>query len=686
MHGMRAIGVDIGGTFTDTVLVGDGVHAVKTSSTADFTSGLTRGIEAVCERAGVSPGDVDVFSHGSTIAVNALIEGTGADTAVVTTAGFEDVIEIGEGYRDASLLYAPCNDVDPPLVPRRHRYGVTERLNADGDVVTPLDEESVDRVIDAIRETDVSAVAVCLLHAYRNPVHEERIVERFEERAPDLDVSRSSAVSPEIREYARTATTVADAYLKPALSSYLDRLETELDDVGLRAPVGIMKSDGGLARPEIAANRPVTQVVSGPVAGVNAASFVARQRGHDNVLTFDMGGTSCDAAVVADGEPVEVSHREIRGLKINGPFTNVETVGAGGGSLASVDEVGALRVGPESAGADPGPACYGRGGTRPTVTDADLVLGILNPENFAGGSVTLDEDAAREAIREHVAEPMDVSIPEAALSIRDVIDTEMASATRVVAVNEGYDPREFALVGFGGAGPVHACNVASELGVEEVVFPTNPGVLSALGLLVSDLRHEYVRSLVQTTDEIDPDEVNDAVEELVARGHEELETEGVEVEKRAFRVSFDAMYDGQAHYLNVESPGRTVTEETIEGVAAAFERAHEAQYGFVDERNPVELVNLRVTAVGATPDPEFESMTVASDADASAAKRGTREVVLSADERIETPYYDRNALSPGHRVEGPAVVELDNTTIWLPPSFDADVDAYGNLVATGGVR
>lgn len=677
---MRAIGVDIGGTFTDTVLVDDdGVHAVKTSSTDDFLTGLTRGVDAACDRAGVDPADVDVFSHGSTIAVNALIEETGAKTAIVTTAGFADVLEIGEGYRGADLLYAPCAAHDEPLVPRRYRYGVTERIDANGTVRTPLDTTDLDRVIDEVLEADVEAVAVCLLHAYRNPEHEKRVVERFAERAPDVDVSRSSLVSPEIREYARTATTVADAYLKPELADYLDRLEGDLREGGLEAPIAIMKSDGGLARPGLAADRPVTQVISGPVAGVNAASFVARQLGMENVLTFDMGGTSCDAAIVADGEAVEAPHREIRGLKINGPFTEVETVGAGGGSIAHLDDVGALRVGPDSAGADPGPACYGRGGERPTVTDADLLLGILNPENFAGGTMTLDEDAARESLRAHVAEPMGTDVASAALDVRNVIDTKMASAIRVVAVNEGFDPRAFALVGFGGAGPAHACDVATELGIDEVVFPSNPGVLSSLGLLVSDIRHEYVRSLVETVDTADPDRVTTAIAALVDRGTDDLDTEGVAPEDRAFRVSVDAMYEGQAHYLNVPVAGQTVSADDLEDLAGSFEQAHERQYGFVDDRNPIELVNLRVTAVGETPDPATATPEPASDPDAAAV--GTREVIVDVDERVQTPYYDRSRLAPGHELDGPAIVELDNTTIWIPPGFDGSIGPHGNLVA-----
>jgi N-methylhydantoinase A len=680
---MRAIGVDIGGTFTDTVLVdGDGVQAVKTSSTEDFLTGLTQGVDAVCGPADVDPAEVDVFSHGSTIAVNALIEETGAKTAIVTTAGFADVLEIGEGYRGADLLYAPCADHDEPLIPRRHRFGVAERIDADGTVQTHLDMADLDRVIDEVIAADIEAVAVCLLHAYRNPDHEKQVVDRFAERAPEVDLSRSSRVSPEIREYARTATTVADAYLKPELADYLDRLDDDLRGIGLEAAISIMKSDGGLARPGIAADRPVSQVISGPVAGVNAASFVAGQRGAEDVLTFDMGGTSCDAAIVAEGEPVEVSHREIRGLKINGPFTEVRTVGAGGGSIAHLDDVGALRVGPDSAGADPGPACYGRGGDRPTVTDADLVLGILNPENFAGGTMALEEAAARESLRKHVGEPLGTDLESAALAVRNVIDTKMASAIRVVAVNEGFDPREFSLVGFGGAGPVHACDVAIELGIDEVIFPSNPGVLSSLGLLVSDLRHEYVRSLIETVAAADSEAISAEIEALIDRGHEELDTEGVAPEDRAFRVSFDMMYEGQAHYLNVPYERQALSDGDLADLADSFERAHERQYSFVDDRNPIELVNLRVTAVGETPDPTVAAGTPASEADPAAARVGTREVVLDAEDRVQTPCYDRCGLAPGHELAGPAIVELDNTTIWLPPAFDGRVDPAGNLVAT----
>ncbi len=682
---MQAIGVDIGGTFTDTVVVTDeDVHAVKTSSTADVLTGLSRGIIEACDRAAVDPADIDAFSHGSTIAVNALIEETGAKTAVVTTEGFADVLEIREGHRGADLLYAPCNEYDAPLVPRRYRYGIEERIDADGNVRTALDIRDVDRVVDDIVGAGIESVAICLLHAYRNPEHENRVAERFQERAPGIDVSRSSRVSPEIREYSRTATTAADAYLKPELSNYLDELEDKVSNLGLDAPIAIMKSDGGLARPAIAADRPVTQVISGPVAGINAASFLASQRGLDDVLTFDMGGTSSDAAIVVDGNPVEVSHREIRGLKINGPFTKIKTVGAGGGSIARVDDVGALKLGPESAGADPGPACYGRGGTQPTVTDADLLLGILNADTFAGGSMTLNREAAYESVRAEVAEPMKTDVESAALSIREVIDTEMASAIRVAAVNEGFDPREFALIGFGGAGPAHACSVAAKLGIDRVVFPSNPGVFSSLGLLVSDIRHEYIRSIIETVDAADPDHITETIDELVARGHDELEAEGVPAPERTCRVSFDMMYQGQAHYLNVPIPATTIDSETLVNLTKAFEQAHQTQYGFTDERNPVELVNVRVTAVGATADPDRTPGEPTPTADPTDAKQGTREVVVETDIRVETPYYDSTGLQPGHELTGPAIIDRENTTMWIPPAFDGRIDQYGNLVATRG--
>jgi N-methylhydantoinase A len=681
---MHHVGVDTGGTFTDTVLIDDDeVQTVKTLTTDDLIGGIVDGFESICDRAGLDPGEVDSFNHGSTVAVNALIEKTGARTALVTTEGFEDVLEIGEGFRDRSLLYAPCGDHTPPLVPRKHRYGVTERVTADGSVETPLDEDGLETLIADLRDEEFDSVAVSLLHAYENADHERAVVETIADRASELDVSRSSAVSPEIREYSRTSTTVADAYIKPRVTSYIETLESTLRDTGYDGPMAIMNSSGGVAGPSVATSRPVTQILSGPVAGVQAAQFVGERIGIENLITLDMGGTSCDTTLIEGGDPVEVPHRYEQGMKINGPFVNIETVGAGGGSIAWLDEVDALRVGPESAGSEPGPVCYGFGGERPTVTDADLQLGILNPENFAGGEIELDADAARAALDDHVADPLGMTTTEAAVAIRDVTDGNMASALRVVSVKQGYDPREFALMGFGGAGPMHACNVAAEMGIDTVVFPDNPGLLSALGLVVSDFEHEYVQSLVVTADEADPASVEAAVADLVDRGESELDAEGVDPSDRSFDVSIDVRYTGQSHYLNVGLDGRSVTESALSTLADRFETAHEDRFGFVDDVHPVELVNVRVTARGETENPELAPGDPATE-HVSAARRGTRPVVVDVEEVVETPYYDGEALGPGHELAGPAVVELENSTVWIPPAFDARIDEYANLIATRG--
>lgn len=686
---MRLLGIDIGGTFTDTVLIdGDTIHAVKTKSTEDLITGISRGIREATDRAGITPDDIDIVSHGSTIAVNALIEKKGAKTAIIGTEGFRDILEIGEGFRDASLLYNPCGDHEAPLIPRRYRYGVAERMNAQGTPEEPLDHEHLDEIIDELEEAEMEAVAVSLLHSYRNSEHEHQIKSRIEERLPHLDVSISAEVSPEIREYSRTSTTAVDAYIKPKVSSYLDELETELRELGISSPINIMKSDGGLARPNIASKRPVTQIISGPVAGVKAGQYIGEKVGASNVLTLDMGGTSCDTAMIENGSPVEVSHRDVHGLKINGPFTNINTVGAGGGSIAWLDEVNALRVGPESAGAEPGPVCYGRGGTQPTVTDADLLLGLLNPDNFAGGSMALDVEGARDAIRTEIAVPLDMTVEEAAVAIRDIIDSKMASAIRVISVNEGIDPREFSLMGFGGAGPMHACNVADELDIDEVVVPSNPGVHSSTGLLVSNIRHEYTRSLVETVDEADPEQVTEIIDGMIEQGTDDLSSEQVAPEDRSFTVSFDMMYSGQAHYLNLMLEETELTTARLDDLVSAFETEHEKQYGFTDEQNPIELVNVRVSAVGDVVDPEIEDAYGTAEGTSDAALKGERPVVIDRETVLDTPYYDWELLGPSHTLDGPAIIEMDNSMIWLPPTFDARIDEYQNIIASknGGDR
>jgi N-methylhydantoinase A len=679
---MSRVGIDTGGTFTDTILVdGADVYTEKTRTTDDLISGILKGFRAVCDQADIDPGEIDGFSHGSTVAINALIEKEGAKTALVTTEGFRDVLEIGRGFREHDLLYSPCGSYQPPLIKRRHRYEVAERYEKGEGAVTPLDMDDVDRVIDEILAEGYESVAVCFLHAYEFADHEEAFADRLRERAGDVDISLSSDVSPEIREYARTATTTVDAYLKGRVSSYISDLEDEMAAAGLTTPINIMKSDGGAARSQLAKSRPVSQTVSGPVAGVKTASVLGDRIDRDNLITFDMGGTSIDSAMIQGGEPIESPTRKVEGMPINGPFVDIVNVGAGGGSIAWLDDVDALRVGPQSAGANPGPVCYGHGGTEPTVTDADLVLGLLNPESFASGGVDLQTEAARDALREEIAEPLGMDVEEAALAIRDLIDNKMAGAVRTISIDKGFDPRSFALMGFGGAGPMHACNVASELDIDTVIFPNNPGITSSLGCLLSDLKHDYVRSIIEVRDDLDSDTVNGILTELLDRGRSDLDAEGVPEDKREFAVSFDMRYSGQAHNLNIRMNGLEFSTAAADQLVADFTENHEEQYDFVDEENPVEFVNARVTARGRVEKP---SLRIADPADTppESAKQGEREVTVARDERVMAPYYEWSAVQPGHRFEGPGIFELSNSTMWLPAEFDAEIDEYKNLIAT----
>lgn len=688
---MYRVGVDIGGTFTDIILMGDkeDTWVIKTPTTDDLISGIAQGVSAACEQANATPQDIGSFGHGSTVALNALIEETGAETAVVTTEGFRDVLEFRDGARPASLLYNNCGEYEQPLVPRTHRYEVPERIDSAGAIETTLDIDVLDDVIDDLKQNNVESVAISFLHSYQNDEHERTVADRIKERAPELAVSFSADVSPRIREYSRTSTTAVDAYLKPTVSTYLDELQGTLEEQGLSVPINIMQSDGGLARPKIAAQRPYTQIIAGPVAGVKAAQFIGEQIGTENLMTFDMGGTSCDAALIKDGEPVFEPYRATRGMKINGPFINLVTVGAGGGSIAWLDAVDALRVGPRSAGANPGPVCYDRGGTQPTVTDADLILGMLGSDNFAGGNLDLNESAARESIREHVADPLGMSVEEAALSVRDIIDSKMASALRVISVEEGRDPRDFALMGFGGAGPMHACSVADEIGISTVIFPNNPGLLSALGLMVADIKHEYVRSVVQTIDELDLASLNETVSELLHRGANELAAEEVPPASRLYQISFDVMYAQQAHSLSIPLAAESVepdafelTDADIGDVAALFETEHEAKYGFVDENTPIKLADVHVTAVGNidNPDPETEAAT----GSVTGAVSEKRPVLLTEEgtrREITATAYDWELLPVSSTVDGPAILEMSNSTVWITPDYHVEIDANKNAIA-----
>ena len=648
------LGVDVGGTFTDVVAPVDGelVTAKVPSTPRDQSEGVLRGVDA----SRVEPGDVVAFAHGMTVATNALLERSGARTALVTTEGFRDVIEIGR--QDRPSLYDLTEDRPPPLVPRELRFTVRERMGPDGEL-EPLDEAGLERVVSAVGEAEVEAVAVCLLFAFLHPEHERRVGEALRRALPDAHLSLSSEVLPEFREYERFATTVCDAYLGPRLGAYLRKLAGRVEEAGMPAPL-VMQSSGGVTPLEEAAANAAACVLSGPAGGVVGAAYVAEASGHADLLTFDMGGTSTDVATVSAGRVATTTESQVAGVPLKLPMVDVHTVSAGGGSIAWVDAGGALRVGPRSAGADPGPAAYGQGGEDPTVTDANLVLGYLADGRELGGEVRLRAELAERALA-GVGERLGLGPVDTALGVVRVADAEMVRALRVISVERGLDPREFALVAFGGAGPMHACSLAEELGMRTVLVPRASGVLSALGLAVSDVRRDYVRPFLAGLDEVRARDVGRAFGELEASAREDLE--GPECERQA-----DLRYRGQSFELTVDAV------EEPEELAGRLHDAHERRYGYRLEEEPVEVVNLRLTATVRREKPRLEEGEPDGDAEA-----GRRRASFHG-EWTEAPVLDRARMGRGSALEGPAVVELAEATCVVPPGWGGRVDEAGTLV------
>jgi N-methylhydantoinase A len=644
------LGVDVGGTFTDLVALVDGrLVTAKVPSTPEDQS---RGVMASVEAAEL--GEVAAFAHGMTVATNALLERRGARTALVTTEGFRDVLEIGR--QDRAHLYDLARDRPPALVARELRFTVRERMGPGGEI-EPLDEESVREAVDRVREAEVDAVAVCLLFGFLHPEHERRVGEALREALPDAHVSLSSEVLPEFREFERLSTTAADAYLAPRLRAYLRSLGERADDGGLPVPL-VMQSSGGVAEIGHAAEAAAACVLSGPAGGVVGAAYAARASGHRDVLTFDMGGTSTDVAPIVDGEAQTTTEFVVAGVPIRLPMVDVHTVSAGGGSIARADEGGALRVGPRSAGADPGPAAYGKGGEDPTVTDANLLLGYLADGARLGGEVTLRRELAEEALAQ-VGGRLGLDPVETALGVVRVANAEMTRALRVISVERGLDPREFALVAFGGAGGMHACALAEELGMGTVLVPRASGVLSALGLAISDVRRDYVRPFLSALDEADEGELEASFGELEEAGGRDLE------EPRPRRRA-DLRYRRQSFELTVEA-------DDLGALGDRFHAAHERRYGYRMEDEPIEVVNLRVIATVEVEKPELREERAAGE-----AEPGSRRVVVDGEEH-EAAVLDRDALGAGSEVEGPAVVEFREATCVVRPGWRGAVDEVGTL-------
>lgn len=675
------IGIDSGGTFTDVCLFDDatGMVAVwKVPSTPDDPSrAIARGTQEGVERVGASPANIAYFGHGTTVGTNALIQHRGVKTGLITTEGFRDLIEIGRQKRPD--LYDLQADKAPPLVTRDLRFGVAERVRHDGAVETPLDEGAVRQAARALKAEGVKAVAIGFLYGFVRPEHEEAAKRIVTEEFPEAFICASHEVAPEFREYERISTTVVNAYLGPVMQGYIRRLADRLKELGLKATPHLTQSNGGVIGFDMAARLPVRTVLSGPSTGVVAAQAIGAMIGIPNLITFDMGGTSSDVALLDDGEAKLASEANVHGYPIKAPMLDIHTVGAGGGSLAAIDSGGLLKVGPRSAGADPGPVCYGRGATEPAVTDANVVLQTLNPTHLLGGRMPIDQSLSKQAIG-HLAEELGLDLMATAQGIISVVTANMAKAIRVISVQRGHDPRDYALVAFGGAGPLHAARLARELDMKRIVVPRNPGIGCALGLLLTDLRANFATTRLATlSDALVPDmaEIFVALQEQADHWFAE---EGVASADRRLKRTADLRYHGQNYELAIDVPDGPITSATIAALAEGFAAAHKRLYGFVAEGEAVQLVTYRVEAVGLVPKAAFRPEPDAGP-DASHAIIGSREVWFpEAGGFVACPIYDRDKLKSGNRFAGPAIVEqMDSTTVLLP-GMTATVEPYLNLI------
>ncbi len=681
------IGVDSGGTFTD-VCVFDEVRGSldvwKVSSTpADPSVGIAAGVrEALAAFTDARAGSAGVvhFGHGTTVGTNALIQGRGARTGLVTTAGFRDVLEIRRQTRPE--LYDLQTEKPPILVSRDLRLEVRERVLFDGSVAVPLDEDDVRAAARRLRAEGVQAVAVCFLFSFLTPAHEARVREIFAEEWPEAFVSLSHDIAPEFREFERTSTVVVNAYLGPIMKSYIERLVPRLAELGVGPAPHLTQSNGGVISAEAAQREPVRTVLSGPAAGVMGALAVGRLAGYETLITFDMGGTSSDIALIENGRPQMAGSADVHGYPLKVPMLGINTVGAGGGSLARIDN-GLLKVGPASAGADPGPVCYGRGNSEPTVTDANVVLGVLNQTHLLGGRMPIDAAASRASI-ERLAAGLGIAPMAAAEGIIRVVTANMAKAVRVISVERGYDPRDFTMMAFGGAGPIHAALLARELDIPRVLVPKYPGILCALGLLLTDLRTDLTVTRYVLLGPETIGTVADGFDELDRRAEAWFSHERIEPARRRTAKALDMRYGGQGYELTVAWPEEEADADArLDVLRARFETAHRQMYGYVVDGEPIQVTTLRLEATGLVPKAELKRALEATGpvADAQVTER---EVYLPESGRfVACPVYDRERLAAGHRIEGPAIIEqMDSTTLVLAGQT-ATIDAYANILIEG---
>ncbi len=681
------LGIDIGGTFTDVALIDEAagrIEVAKVPTTpGDYGQGVLHGIEQALTRAGIRAEEVGLLSHATTVVTNALLEGKGARCGFVATRGFRDLLELRRSSK--ASLYDLMQDGPDILVPRRWRYEITERVGADGAVVEPLAEAEIAALAAAIREAGLEAVAVSFLFSFLNDAHERRVGELLRAELPGIPVFLSCEVLPEIREYERASTTTVCAYVAPLLGSYLARLAAAAQRRGL-PKLHVMGSSGGMLDIAECLRMPATVVESGPAAGVMAAAVAGRQLGLPDLITFDMGGTTAKAAVIAGGEVAITADYEVGGAgnskrwmhgtghPIRVPVVDLAEVSAGGGSIAWVDAGGALKVGPHSAGAVPGPAAYGNGGTRPTVTDANVVLGYLDPACLLADALAVDRDAATAAIDRDVAGPLGMTVQDAAARILQVVNASMCEALRIVSVERGLDPRDFSLIAFGGAGPIHAAALCAELGIPELIIPPAPGAFSALGLVASDVKRDYSRTLFTDVGTADPGIVAEAVGRMEADGAAMLEAAAVPTAQREMQRFADLRYPRQAYELTVPLEGGPVTHESLGRLAASFHRKHEQTYGHANPHERVQMVNLRVTAIGRLP-----PLLLRQPMRDGGEMPRQRPVWFPDTGFVPTALRRRDRLAVGEALHGPAIVDALDCTATIPPGWVARVDAHGSL-------
>lgn len=683
------IGVDVGGTFTDLMLVNTKnresiVHKVP-STPKDPSEAVIKGVYEICEMANVEPGEIQQFFHGTTVATNMVLEHNGANVGMITTDGFRDILHIARGKRPYNFsLYQDLPWQKFPLVKRRNRLVVPERINSEGEVLIPLDEQKTREQIRILKESKVDAIAVCFLFSFKNPKHEKRVKEIIQEEFPGVFLSISNEILPQYREYERFSTVALNAFIGPKTSNYIKRLRGNLKKMNVKADVHLMQSNGGIATSEMAMEKPINLLLSGPVAGLIGGIEAAKNAGFNNVITLDIGGTSADIGVAPGGE-MRMRHlldTHIGEYNAMIPMVDIDTIGAGGGSIAYVDEGGIFRVGPQSAGADPGPACYNRGGDLPTSTDANVLLGRIRPEKRLAGTIQLNPKLSESAFKDHVADKLEMNVLDAAAGALKIMTHNMVNAIEMNSVRKGYDPREFTLVAAGGAGPLFACDIAEELNIPYVVVPPYPGITAAIGLLSSDMIYEQVSTIWSPLRGANLEKIKNEFKKLEEQVLLALRIDGMKDENITLKRVCDCRYEGQGYELRVDAPSGEINEDWVEEVINSFHLVHEREYAskFLDQE--VLAINMRVIGVGIVK--SKESLTPVSDIiqidESNASTKPVYYWMNDQLEEINTPFYDRTDIPVGAELKGPVIIQQKDSTTVIPPLCKANFDRHGNIV------